>query len=145
MLADHFGPRQKIPCETINQGLLQPQGELYPIQTILNHRSQDQLPEFRMSFYETISSEFLVQRTFKHTQFSREHWYWRESNWQPLAPKANTVSIELAWWLIRLAESLNFLIYFYDQLPTCGKMTWAIPKTSSWDTWSDIQKDQWLG
>ena len=36
MFADHYGPRQTIPWETINQGLLQPQGELYPIQTILS-------------------------------------------------------------------------------------------------------------
>ena len=35
VFADHYGPRQTIPWETINQGLLQPQGELYPIQTIL--------------------------------------------------------------------------------------------------------------
>ena len=35
MFADHYGPRQTIPWETINQGLLQPQGELNPIQTIL--------------------------------------------------------------------------------------------------------------
>ena len=74
MFADHCGPRQTIPWETINQGLLQPQGELYPIQTIFNHRSRDQLLEFRTSFYETISSEFLVQGNFKHTQFSLEHW-----------------------------------------------------------------------
>ena len=71
MFADHCGPRQTIPWETINQGLLQPQGELYPIQTIFNHRSRDQLLEFRTSFYETISSLFLVQGNFKHTQFSR--------------------------------------------------------------------------
>ena len=54
MFADHYGPRQTIPWETINQGLLQPQGELYPTQTIFNHRSLDQLLEFRTSFYETI-------------------------------------------------------------------------------------------
>ena len=29
MFADHYGPRQTIPWETINQGLLQPQGELF--------------------------------------------------------------------------------------------------------------------
>ena len=34
------------PWKTIKQGLLQPQGELYPIPTIFNHRSQDQLLEF---------------------------------------------------------------------------------------------------
>ena len=47
MFADHFGPRQTTPWETINQGLLQPQGELYPTQTIFNHRSWDKLLEFR--------------------------------------------------------------------------------------------------
>ena len=80
MFADHCGPRQTKPWETINQGLLQPQGELYPIQTIFNHRNRDQLLEFRTSFYETISSGFLVQGNFKHTQFSREHWHWRITN-----------------------------------------------------------------
>ena len=83
----------------LNQGLLQLQGELYPIQTIFNHRSRDQLLEFCMSFYETISSEFLGQGNFKHTQFSREHWYWQDSNSQPLVPKASSVSIELTWLL----------------------------------------------
>ena len=39
MFADHCGPRQTIPWETTNQGLLQPQGDLYPIQTIFNHPS----------------------------------------------------------------------------------------------------------
>ena len=29
MFADHYGPRQTIPWETINRGLLQPQGKLY--------------------------------------------------------------------------------------------------------------------
>ena len=47
------------------------------------------------SFYETISSEFLVQGNFKHTQFSQEHCYWLDSNSQPRAPKASFVSIEL--------------------------------------------------
>ena len=55
MFADHCGPIQTIPWETINQ--VQPQGELYPIQTIFNHHSRDQLLEFRTSFYETISTE----------------------------------------------------------------------------------------
>ena len=41
---------------------------------IFNHRSRDRLLEFRTRFYKTISSEFLVQENFKHTQFSREHW-----------------------------------------------------------------------
>ena len=94
--------RITIPWETIKQGLLQPQGELYPFQTIFNHRSRDQLLEFRTSFYETISSEFLVQGNFKHTQFSREHWNWPDSNSQPLAPKASAVSIELTWLLCQV-------------------------------------------
>ena len=34
LTADHCGPRQTKPLETITQGLLQPQRELYPIQTI---------------------------------------------------------------------------------------------------------------
>ena len=106
MFADHCGPRQTIPWETINQGLLQ--GEMYPIQTIFNHRSRDQLLEFRTSFYETISSEFLVQGNFKHTQFSWEHWHWRDSNSQPLAPKASTVSIELTWQVYNIHTLLLY-------------------------------------
>ena len=47
MFANYCDPRQTIPWETINLGLLQPQEKLYPIQTMLNHRSRDQLPEFR--------------------------------------------------------------------------------------------------
>ena len=97
MFTDHYSSRQTIPWETINQGLLQPQGELYPIQTTFNHRSRDQLLKFCTSFYETISSEFLVQGNFKHTQFSWEYWYWRDSISQPLAPKASTVLIKLTW------------------------------------------------
>ena len=104
MFADHCGTRQTIPWETINQGLLQPQGELYPIQTIFNHRSRDLLLEFRVIFYKTISSEFLVQGNFKHTQFSREHWHWWDSNSQPLAPKASAVSIELTWHFQNLLQ-----------------------------------------
>ena len=100
MFVDHYSPRQTTPLETIDQGLMQPQRELYPIQTIFNHRSRDQLLEFCTSFYETISCEFLVQRNFKHTQFSQEHWYWRDSNLQSHAPKASTVSIELTWLLL---------------------------------------------
>ena len=49
MFSDHCGPKTNITWETINQGLLQPQGEL-SIQTIINNRSQDQLLEFRTSF-----------------------------------------------------------------------------------------------
>ena len=59
MFADYCGPRQAIPWETINQGLLSPQGELHPIQTMFNHRSQDQLLEFCKSFYETISMQWV--------------------------------------------------------------------------------------
>ena len=98
MFADHFDPRQTIPWDTINQGLLQPQEEMC-IQTIFNHRSPDQLLKFHTSFYETISSEFLVQGNFKHTQFSQEHWYWWDLNSQPLLPKASVVLIELTWLL----------------------------------------------
>ena len=109
MFTDHFGPRQAIPWETINQGLLQPQGELYPIQTIFSHRSWDQLLEFCTSFYETISSEFLVQGNFKHTQFSREHWNWWDLNSQPLSPKSSAVSIELTW-LLTLKQVQHIII-----------------------------------
>ena len=51
----------------------------YTVIPIFNNDSQDQLPKFRTSFYETNSSEFLVQGNFKYTQFLREHWYWRDS------------------------------------------------------------------
>ena len=39
----------------------------------------------------TISSELLVQGNFKHIWFSQEHWYWRDSNSQPLAPQASAL------------------------------------------------------
>ena len=97
--------------------LLQPQGELYPIQTIFNHRSRDQLLEIRTIFYETIISEFLVQGNFKHTQFSREHWDWLDSNTQPLAPKASAVSIELTW--------LNHSLYPKAQADAPGHLLWV--------------------
>ena len=109
MFADQYDPRQTTPWRTINQGLLQPQGELYHIQTIFNHRSRDQLLEFRTSFYETVSSEFLVQGNFKHTQLSQERWYWRDSNLQPLTPNTSAVSIELD------LTSEGTLIFFYVQ------------------------------
>ena len=92
--------RLTIAWETINQGLLQPQGELYPIQTIFIHRSRNQLLQFHTSFHETISSEFFVQENFKHTQFSQEHWNWRDSKSQPHTLKGSAVSIELTWLLV---------------------------------------------
>ena len=82
----------------------------------LTNRSRDQLLEFRTSSYETISSEFLVQGNFKHTQFSREHWNWRDSNTQPLAPKASAVSIELTWLLWKVWFSGNTTIHWTDNL-----------------------------
>ena len=99
VLVDHNGLRQTTAWKTIKQlqGLLQPQGELYPNQSIFNHHSWDQLLEFRTSFYATISRELLVQGDFKHTQFSRKQWYWRDSNSQPLALKVSPVSTELTW------------------------------------------------
>ena len=62
-------PYHEKPLNTAIQGLLQPQGELYPIQTILNHRTRNQLLEFHTNFYEIIGSDFLVQGNFKHIQF----------------------------------------------------------------------------
>ena len=108
--ADHCDPIRTIPWETY-QGLLQPQGELYPIQTIFNHRSQDQLLEFHTSFYGQLAVKF-VQGNFKHTQFPQEHWFWRDSNSQPLALKASAVSIELTW-VLELHQWLNKLTTTY--------------------------------
>ena len=71
MFADHYGPRHTVPRDTINQGLLQPQGELYPIETIFNHRIQDQLLEFCTSLYKTISSELLVQGNLSTLNFHK--------------------------------------------------------------------------
>ena len=64
-------PRHTIPRNTINQELLQPQGELYPSQPIFNHRNRNQRLEFCTSFYETISSasEFLAQGIFQAPKF----------------------------------------------------------------------------
>ena len=146
MFTDHCGPRQTIPWETINQGLLQPQGALYPIQTIFNHRSRDQLLEFRTSFYETISSEFLVQGNFKHTQFSRDHWHWRDSNSQPLAPKASAVSIELTWLLYLTHEPFLWLLLYWMPLrglkSTSDLYDWAQASTiyEQNKTWKRLNK-----
>ena len=145
MFADHYGPRQTIPWETINQGLLQPQGELYPIQTIFNHRSRDQLLEFRTSFYQTISSAFLVQGNFKHTQFSREHWNWPDSNSQPLAPKASAVSIELTWLLwygIHAAISRATMNQFMSNL-VCEGFSSCFTEILSWKCWNAKKKIWW--
>ena len=93
IFADHYGPRHTIPWNTIKQGLLQPQ-KLYPSQSIFNHTGISSL-SFNTSFYETISSEFLVQGNFKHSQISRQHCYWWDLNLQHLAPKASAILIEL--------------------------------------------------
>ena len=47
MFPDHYGPKHTIPWNTINQGLLQPQGELYPRQPIFNHHGRGQLLKFQ--------------------------------------------------------------------------------------------------
>ena len=125
MFADHCGLRQTIPWETINQGLLQPQGELYPIQTIFNHCSRDQLLEFCTSFYETISSDFLVQGNFKHTQFSQEHWYWQDSNSQPLTPKASAVSFERTWLLSPVSVGIYGSTFRFSAYPTFNQI-WIV-------------------
>ena len=70
-LSTLYGPSlttmaQSIPYheKPFNQGLLQPQGALYPIhQTIIKRPSRKQLLEFRTRFHETISSVFLVEGT----------------------------------------------------------------------------------
>ena len=41
---------------------------------------------------ETVSRQFHVHRNFKHTQFSRKHCYWRDSNLQPLALQGSAVT-----------------------------------------------------
>ena len=87
------------------KGLLQPQRALHSSQKIFNHCSLDQLLEYRMSFYKTISSEFLVHGNFKNTQFSQEQ-YWWDLHLQPLAPQASTVSTELIDCLLTLLQWL---------------------------------------
>ena len=64
MFANHCSLRQTISLETSNQRLLQPQGDLYPIQTKPNHRSQDQLLEFRTSFFKTKIAMSSLSRQF---------------------------------------------------------------------------------
>ena len=70
-----------------------------------NHRSLDQLLEFRTGFFETISSEFFVQGNFKRTQFSREHWNWRDSEMTTSPTQASAISIELTWLLRKVSNS----------------------------------------
>ena len=91
-------PKTHHSIKKQKQGLLQPQGELYPIQTIFNHRSQDQLLEFRTSFYKI--SEFPpCPREFQaHSIFTRAMVLTPgDSNSQPLAPQASAVSTDLTW------------------------------------------------
>ena len=84
-------PFQEIP---LKQGLLWPQGELYISQPTFKHRSRDQLlDEFCTSFYETISSEFPVQRNL-HSIFHESIGTNRILKLQPLVVKVNAVLIE---------------------------------------------------
>ena len=68
-------PYNEIPLETAAtaRGALPYTVTPGPIQTILNHHRRDQLLVFRTSFHEKISSEFLVEKNVKHTQFSLKH------------------------------------------------------------------------
>ena len=149
MFGDHCGPRQTTQWETINQGLLQPQGELYPFETIFNHCTRDLLFEFRTSFYETISGEFLIQGNFKHTQFSWNHWNMtglelatsrtqseRRIDWAnltaysgPFQPLQYMLSVNMSFWH-------GILIY----LPWTSTVTLqlAVLPASSWAVQVDI-------
>ena len=151
MFANHCGPRQTILWETINQGQLRTQRELYPIQTIFNHRSRDQLLEFRTSFYEIISSEFLVQENFKHTHFSRKHWNWRDSNSRPLVPKASAILIELTWLLKKISRlSISYIIDQYTVLHVLMENSrtfrpcWLVRSCHGWQlVTSYIRRQRW--
>ena len=98
MFVDHFDPRQSKPRDTIKQGLLQQQGELYPFQTIFNHSNKDHL-----SFVRVSAKQLAVRSLSKGipsalienigTDGTRTG---NLSN----APKASTVSIELSLLLL---------------------------------------------
>ena len=110
MFADHYGPRQNHTMRNHWSGTAATTREAVPYSDHINHPSRDQLLEFRTSFYETISVEFLVQGNFNHTQFSREQWYWRDSNSHLSHPKWAAVLIELTWLLQDILFS--FKIYY---------------------------------
>ena len=60
-----------------------------------------------------LGSPGFFKRQALYTQFSREHWYWRNSNSQPLAPKASAVPIELTWLLVKYQRTI---------MPRCTKV-----------------------
>ena len=98
MFADHYSPRHTILWNTIKQGLLQLQGELYPSQPLLTIATRINSSSFvRVSMRQLAVNS--IQENFKHTRYSWEHWYWQDTNPQPLAPQASVVSIELTWQL----------------------------------------------
>ena len=97
-------PYHKKP---LNRDWCNHKGSCTLLQTIINHRSRGQLLQFRPSFYQKISCEFLVQGNFKYTHYLREYWHWRNSKSQPQAPKASAVSIELIW-LQKLNDCFQF-------------------------------------
>ena len=70
-----------IPWENINQGLLQPQGELYPIQTILTIAAR-----VSSSSFVRVCTRQLVQRVPCPREFQAQehsqHWDWRDLNSQ---------------------------------------------------------------
>ena len=84
--ADHYGPRHTIPWNSIEQGLLQPQRELYPNQPKFNHRRQKQLLEFLSSFNNKNIAKWMIHVRnddsiwgfYKIKQgFPTENWQWQ--------------------------------------------------------------------
>ena len=122
------GPKTNHNMTNHYQGLLQPQGELHPIQTIFNHCSQGQLLEFCSSFSRQLALSSLSKGNFKHTQFSWNHWNWWDSNLQPHAPKGwdlyqrksrRSEMSGLVFWILMLISFFKKW-YFCDSAQTCS-------------------------
>ena len=71
MFTDHYDPRHTIQWKTIKEGLMQPQGELYPCLSILNHRNRDQLLEFCTSSMRQLAVNSLSKGIQPHPIFTK--------------------------------------------------------------------------
>ena len=93
----------------------------------------NQLLEFRMSFCETISSEFLAPGNFKHTQFSRDHWCW--PCWRDSIGLTNRLDFDFRWQdiytaFIQLSFQVSFHVQFVSYLHLIVSCYWKCRKVT---------------
>ena len=75
--------------------------------------SWDQLLNFQIIFSETVRSEFLAQRKFKHNKFSWEK-VLIELKLATVTSKACAISMKLAWWSTRQLRMSWVLLNFHS-------------------------------